>query len=68
MLKLTSISFKDDDTNKIIEVHLTDDLTISSVTANQPFSADEFAVCGFNSGLLVAGGVKEVRKFAENKK
>lgn len=68
MLRLNSITFRDDETDKIIEVHLTNRQIATSVTSNQPFSADEFAICVLNAGMLVSGGTKEVRRFAEKKK
>lgn len=59
MLKLNSVTFKDDKTEKIVEVYLTD----GHVTTNSSFTTDEFATCSFYAGLLFAGGISELEKF-----
>lgn len=61
MLKLNSVTFKDDETEKIIEVHLSD----GNVTSNQPFTADEYTTCSFHAGLLLAGGISEIKKLSK---
>lgn len=58
-LNLIVVTFKDDETGKIIEVHLPD----GHVTSNQPFTTDEYTICSFHTGLLVAGGISELEKF-----
>lgn len=63
MLKLNSVTFKDDETGKIIEVHIFD----GHVTSNQTFTADEYANCSFHAGLLLAGGIRELEKFVIKK-
>jgi len=62
MLKLNSITFKDDETGKIIEVHLSNGF----VTSNQPFTPDEYVNCSFHAGLLLAGGVSKIEEFVKH--
>ena len=61
MFKLNSVTFKDDETEKIIEVHLPD----GHVTSNLPFTPDEYTTCSFHAGLLLAGGISELEKFVK---
>ena len=60
MLKLNSITFKDDVTGKIVDVNID-----GHVTSNQTFSVDEFTLCSFHAGLIFTGGLKEVKRVAE---
>ncbi len=59
MLKLDSVTFKDDVTGKTIEVHLPD----RHVTSKEGFSPDEYVLCSFHAGLLLAGGISKVQEF-----
>ena len=61
MLKLNSITFKDEETGKIIEIGAFD----GNVTSNKPFSIDEYTICKFHTGFLISGGISELKKFIE---
>lgn len=52
MYTLNSITFKDDRTNKIIEVH-----PDGKVTANEPLTQDDYTTCSLYTGLLLGGGM-----------
>lgn len=58
MLKINSITFKDDETGKIIEVFLD-----GTVKSTEQFTPDEYAVCSFHTGLLLSGGIDKVKEF-----
>lgn len=59
MLKINSVTFKDDETGKVVEVHIPD----RCVTSTETFSPDEYALCSFHAGLLLAGGIDKVKEF-----
>lgn len=62
MLKLHSVTFKDDETDKIIDVQIPD---CSAVNSNKPFTPDEYVVCCFYAGLLYSGGIDKLKEFME---
>lgn len=64
MLIVNSVTFKDDETGKILEVHLLD----GKVTSDQSFTPDEYATCSFHAGLLLAGGISKIKEFTAYKK
>ncbi|MCI8548632.1 MAG: hypothetical protein HFJ38_07105 [Bacilli bacterium] len=64
MIILNSVTFKDDETGKIFEVHIPD----GNVTSDQSFTPDEYTTCSFHAGLLLAGGFSKIKEFANIKK
>lgn len=58
MITINSISFKDDRTNKVIEVH-----TDGTVTSDKPLEKDEATTCSLYAGLLLGGGIRAFQEF-----
>ena len=59
MLKLNSVTFKDEETGKTIEIDFKD----NHFTSNIPISADEHLFCLFHAGLLLDGGIESAKNF-----
>ena len=59
MLKLNSVTFKDEKNGKIIEINFND----NHFTSNTPISADEYFFCIFHAGLLLTGGIESAKNF-----
>ena len=63
MLKLNSITFKDDETGKIIEVN-----PFGQIVSDHPITADEACTSGFYAGMILAGGFKALEDFSNFQK
>lgn len=63
MLKLNSITFKDDETGKIIEVNIN-----GSVTADGKITTDEYVFTSFYTGIIFGGGFMALRDFINPRK
>lgn len=59
MLKLNSVTFKDEETGKTIEFDFKD----FHLKSNIPVSADEHLFCLFHAGLLLNGGFESAKNF-----
>ena len=58
MLKLNSITFKDDETGKIIEVNVD-----GSVTADHDYTSDEYFYASIFAGMVMGGGYPALMDF-----
>lgn len=58
MLELNSVTFKDNETGKVIEVFLD-----GTVKAKEKMTSDEYVLCSFHASLLIAGGIDKVKEF-----
>ncbi len=63
MLKLNSITFKDDETGKIIEVNIN-----GSVTSDQDFTSEEYFYASIFAGIVMGGGIPVLADFTNQKK
>lgn len=63
MLKLNSITFKDDETSQIIEVNVD-----GSVTADHDYTSDEYFHASMFAGLVMGGGCPALMDFVNQKK
>lgn len=63
MLTLNSVTFKDDETGKIVEVNFNE----NRVTSNRPFSADEYCFCNFHANLLLSSGIVAAKNLVKQK-
>ena len=61
MLKLNSVTFKDEETGKVIEIFLKD----NHFVANTPITAEDYFVCCFHKGLLLNGGIESAKSFVK---
>ena len=58
MLKLNSITFKDDETGKIIEVNVD-----GSVTADHDYTSGEYFYANIFAGMVMGGGYPALMDF-----
>lgn len=63
MFELNSITFKDTETGKIVEVHVPD----GHVEADETLTKEEFSNCSLYAGLLLARGLKGLEMYLKNK-
>lgn len=59
MFELNSITFKDSETEKFVEVHIPD----GHVEADEGFTKEDYAECSLYTGLLLSGGLKELELY-----
>lgn len=59
MLKLNSITFKDDETGKIIEVNVND----GSVIADHDYTSNEYFYASLFAGIVMGGGYPALMDF-----
>ena len=59
MLKLSSVTFKDEENGKNIEIDFKD----NHFTSNAPISVDEYLFCLFHAGLILTGGIESTKNF-----
>ncbi len=59
MLKLSSVTFKDEENGKNIEINFND----NHFTSNVPISMDEYLFCLFYAELLFTGGIESAKSF-----
>ncbi len=62
MLKLNSITFKDDETGKIIEVNVD-----GSVTADHDYTSNEYFYASIYAGIIMGGGCPALKDFINQK-
>lgn len=60
MLKLNSVTLKDDETGKIIEVNIK-----GSITSAQEYTSDERTTACLFAGIVIGAGLRALNEFIE---
>ncbi len=63
MFRLNSITFKDEETGKIIEVNID-----GKVTSTQKITPDEYVCASLYTGLILGGGFSALLDYVQKKK